>query len=86
LLPFKPYSESSAQVLFVILIYFMLSNMCNSPKIPKSLKGRTSNVTLDTMYKHIESLEKCREVTEDKLQVELEAMLDNKFRSLKDKI
>jgi flagellar biosynthesis chaperone FliJ len=60
--------------------------MRNSLLIPKSIKRKPSKVTLDNIYENIESLEKYREERESKLQSDLEAMLDNKFRSLEDKI
>jgi hypothetical protein len=60
--------------------------MSNSPLIPKSIKGRPSKVTLEILYEYIESSNKCREEREAQLQSELEAMFDNKFRSLEDKI
>jgi hypothetical protein len=60
--------------------------MSNSPQIPKNLKGKPNKVTLDILYEYIESLEKCREERESKHKTKLEAMLDNKFKSFKDKI
>jgi len=60
--------------------------MNNSPQLPKITKGRPSTVTLQSLYKYIESLQKRREEREVKLQTELEAMLENKFTSLEDKI
>lgn len=60
--------------------------MNNSPQLPKITKGRPSTVTLQSLYEYIESLEKRREEREVKLQTELEAMLENKFTSLEDKI
>jgi hypothetical protein len=62
--------------------------MSTSPHIPKPqpFKGRPSKVTLESLYEHIESLEKMRVEREVKLQTELEAMLDNKFRLLEDNI
>lgn len=60
--------------------------MNNSPKLPNITKGRPSTVTLQSLYEYIESLEKCREEREVKIQRELEAMLENKFTSLEDRI
>jgi len=60
--------------------------MSNSSLIPKSIKERSSKVTLEILHKCIESSNKPREERESQLQSELEAMLDNKFRSLEDKI
>jgi len=60
--------------------------MNNSPQLPKITKGRPSTVTLQSLYEYIESLEKCREEREVKLQTELAAMLENKFTPLEDKI
>ena len=60
--------------------------MNNSLHQPKIVKGRPSTVTLQSLYEYIESLEKCREEREAKLQKELEAMLKNKFTYFEDKI
>lgn len=60
--------------------------MYDSPRLPNIVKGRPSTFTLNNLYEYIESLEKRREEREVKLQTELEAMLDNKFTSLEDKI
>ena len=60
--------------------------MNNSPHLPNIVKGRPSTVTLQILYEYIESLEKHREEREVKLQIELEAMLENKFTSFEDKI
>ena len=60
--------------------------MNNSSHLPKIVKGIPSTVTLHSLYEYIESLEKCREEREVKLQTELEATLENKFTSLEDKI
>lgn len=60
--------------------------MNNSPQLPKITKGRPSIVTLQSLSEYIKSLEKCREEREVKLQIELVAMLKNKFTSLEDKI
>ena len=64
----------------------MFSSMNNSPQLPKITKARPSTVTLQSLYGYIESLEKRREEREDKIQIQLEAMLENKFTSLEDKI
>ena len=58
----------------------------HNTQLPKITKGRPSTATLQGLYEYIESLEKCREEREVKLQTELEAMLENKFTPLKDKI
>ena len=72
---------------YLLLIYFFLfTSMNNSPHLPNIVKGRPSTVTLHILYEYIESLEKCREERKVKLQIELEAMLENKFTSLEDKI
>ena len=60
--------------------------MNNSPHLRKIVKCRPSTFTLQSLYEYIESLEKRREEREVKLQRELEAMLENKFTSLEDKI
>jgi hypothetical protein len=38
------------------------------------------------LYEYIESLEKCREEREVKLKIELEKILDNKFKSSEENI
>jgi len=60
--------------------------MNKSPHLPKTIKGRPSSITLNSIYEYLESLEKHREEREIKLQTELEAMLENKFTSLENKI
>ena len=60
--------------------------MNNSPQLPKITKGRPSTVTLKSLYEYIESLEKRREEREVKLQTQLDAMLENKFTYVEDKI
>ena len=60
--------------------------MNNSPHLPKIVKGRPSTITLQSLYEYIELLEKRREERVFNLQIELEAMLENKFTSLEDKI
>jgi hypothetical protein len=83
--------ESGAQVSYIFVFLF---NMSNSPLIPKSNKRRPNKVTLDSLHEYIESIEKCREERESKLQSELVAMLqsqlvamlDNKFISLENNI
>ena len=60
--------------------------MNNSPHLPNIVRGRPSTVTLQSLYEYIDSLEKRREEREVKLQTELEAMLENKFTSLEEKI
>ena len=60
--------------------------MNNSPYLPKIVKGRPSTVTVQSLYEYIELLEKRREEREVKIQTNLEAMLENKFTSLEDKI
>ena len=60
--------------------------MNNSPHLPNIIKGRSSIITLNSIYEYIESLEKRREEKEVKLQTELEAMMENKFTTLEDKI
>ena len=47
---------------------------------------RTVSITLQSLYKFIELLEKRREERAFNLQIELEAMLENKFTYLEDKI
>jgi hypothetical protein len=53
---------------------------------PKPLKGRSIKLTLDSLCKYTESLDKCRKYREAKLQIDLEVMLDNKFKSFQDMI
>lgn len=60
--------------------------MNTSPQLPNITKGRPSTVTLQGLYEYIESLEKCREEREAKLQKELEAVFENKFSSLENTI
>jgi len=60
--------------------------MNNSSHLPKPLKGRPSEVNLDNLCEYIESLEKQREEREARLQIELEVMLDNKFKSFENNI
>ena len=60
--------------------------MNKSPHLPKTVKGRPSSITLNSIYEYLESLEKHREEREIRLQTELEAMLENKFTSLENKI
>ena len=60
--------------------------MNKSPHLPKTVKGRPSSITLNSIYEYLESLEKHREEREIKLQAELEAMLENKFTSLENRI
>ena len=60
--------------------------MNKSPHLPKTVKGRPSSITLNSIYEYLESLEKHREEREIQLQIELEAMLENKFTSLENKI
>jgi len=67
-------------------LFISFAFLSNSPLIPKSNKERPSKVTLDSLHEYIKSLEKHREKREAKLQSELEAMLDNEFRSLEDNI
>jgi hypothetical protein len=60
--------------------------MNNPLHLPKPLKGRPSKVTLYNLCEYIKSLEKSRQQREAKLQIEIEIMLVNKFKSLEDKI
>ena len=57
--------------------------MNNSPQLPKIAKGRPSTVTLQSLYEYTESLEKCREEREVKLQTEIKAMLEKNSHLLK---
>jgi hypothetical protein len=50
------------------------------------VKGRLNKVTLKSFCEHIESLEKKRVERKVKLQTQLEAMLDTKFKLLEDNI
>jgi hypothetical protein len=40
--------------------------MNNSPHLPKHIKGSPKNITIESLYEYIESLEKCREEEESK--------------------
>ena len=64
----------------------MFTSKNNSPHLPNIVKGIPSTVTLHILYEYIESLEKHREEREVKRETELEAMLENKFTSLEDRI
>jgi hypothetical protein len=48
----------------------------STPPLPKPhpIKGRPPKVTLESLYKYIESLEKMREERDAKLQIELESL------------
>ena len=51
-----------------------------------SSKGRPSKITLESFYVYIESLERQREERKNHFKLELTTMLDNKHKSLENKI